>query len=518
MADDFDAFGSSGLGDFKESALGDRTRIQEFEDMPLTHACWDSTRSKIFGVRGGWVFEFEADGEPTGRKLCFTEPIGDAFIALDTTRDLLVVTNWWDPNINDQTDETLYRKGFFLIDPAELTVFDFIPMAYMSAGAPALATPQPVPTSETVDLSVDGYRSYVGVFPAFPPSPLIESGYVGTYTAHESRSPLVIGPFDQTVEVSIQLQYGWTIGDNPSYPSSLPADWQAIPFAQVSGGGPKYYINSPYTIFSLPAGSSFSVDIDMDLAPDTNAIDFPFSAGTFLIVAGSLPTQLKNARYQCGPRCVYVMDDGRWIFTEIDSFQDGVDRFALFDPGTLDLKYREDNDDESFNRDGHGWYDIWPEVGTITDNAEGIWGTNGRNFIRYADFVSGSVSRSNKEVYASPSAKSLHGLAFCDSNATLYAATASLDVATCLKDSPFTTATFELPFAPLRKPRRIRYVAFKDRLYIPTVMDNCVIEINPSDNSVTNTFEDFDVPYDIVATDAHVYAVQLGGVGLKLVV
>jgi len=50
------------------------------------------------------------------------------------------------------------------------------------------------------------------------------------------------------------------------------------------------------------------------------------------------------------------------------------------------------------------------------------------------------------------------------------------------------------------RPYRIRYVPFKQRLYVPTMADNAVIEINPTDNSVTNVFTGFDIPWDIVTT------------------
>jgi hypothetical protein len=515
----FDSFAQSNLGAFVQSDVDPHARgLRQEEDMPITHAIHDAGRGKIFGVRGGCIFEFnDQTGKATGRKLYFAEPIGDAFIALDTTRDLLVVTNWWDPNINDQTDKTLYRKGFFLIDPDTLQLFDFLPMAYMNTTAALQAiTPQPIPNNKSLSTTDYGFHYYVDVVSVFPAA-LFEAGYVGTYFDQEDPGDeLEFGPFDQTVRVIVNPG-GWSV------------DWFHF-LIQVSGGGPTYHLTGFSNTFTIAAGLTFTVDIAIDLTshgdetiprgPEQWTPPSPFH----FVSESTAPTHAKNARYQCGPRCVYVMDDGKWLFTEIDSYLDGIDRFGLFDPGTLGLARREGYDAESFNRDGHGWYDIWPEVGTITADAQGVWGTNGRNFIRFADlfssFPGGTFSHSNKQVYSSPSAKMLCGLAFCDSNDKLYAATASLDVATCLKDSPFTTATFQLPAAAFRKPRRIRYAAFNDRLYLPTVLDNCVIEIDPGDNSVTNTFEGFDVPYDIVVneTDEKVFAVQLGSKPLKLVV
>jgi len=68
------------------------------------------------------------------------------------------------------------------------------------------------------------------------------------------------------------------------------------------------------------------------------------------------------------------------------------------------------------------------------------------------------------------------------------------------------------------KPRSIKWVPYKSRLYIPTMQDNAVLELDPTGNTVTNTFTGFDIPYRIVDTGAKVFALQLGPTGgLKLV-
>jgi hypothetical protein len=80
------------------------------------------------------------------------------------------------------------------------------------------------------------------------------------------------------------------------------------------------------------------------------------------------------------------------------------------------------------------------------------------------------------------------------------------------------TTSFTVSSRPSMRPRNIRYSARKSRLYVPTMADCAVVEINPSSNTVTNTFTNFDVPWDILDTGTEIVAVQLGNNGLKKVV
>jgi hypothetical protein len=111
----------------------------------------------------------------------------------------------------------------------------------------------------------------------------------------------------------------------------------------------------------------------------------------------------------------------------------------------------------------------------------------------------------------------VYGFDLATSNNTFYMVTKTNVIYTV----PFATpdnahvSSFTISSRKGMRPRNIRYVGFKSRLYIPTMSDNAVLEVNPATNTVTNTFTGFDCPWDIVATDSKVFAIQLGKVGLK---
>ncbi len=69
---------------------------------------------------------------------------------------------------------------------------------------------------------------------------------------------------------------------------------------------------------------------------------------------------------------------------------------------------------------------------------------------------------------------------------------------------------------PNMKPRLARFLSRKSRIYLPTMIDNAVVEVNTA-GTVTNVFTGFDCPWDVFDTGSKVFAVQLGKAGLKQV-
>lgn len=65
-------------------------------------------------------------------------------------------------------------------------------------------------------------------------------------------------------------------------------------------------------------------------------------------------------------------------------------------------------------------------------------------------------------------------------------------------------------------PRMAKYVPWKSRVYLPTMTDNAVVEVDVT-GTVTNVYTGFDCPFDILDTGTKVFAIQLGGTPLKLV-
>lgn len=89
-------------------------------DMALDQAVYDPVRDVIFGVRGGFIFEFSNAGVPTSNRARYVVPdFSDASIAYDSVTDRLYALYWNDPS-GDPTNAA--ATGIYKINPATLGV------------------------------------------------------------------------------------------------------------------------------------------------------------------------------------------------------------------------------------------------------------------------------------------------------------------------------------------------------------------------------------------------------------
>lgn len=111
-----------------------------------------------------------------------------------------------------------------------------------------------------------------------------------------------------------------------------------------------------------------------------------------------------------------------------------------------------------------------------------------------------------------------YAIEYAPTSNLFFLVTRSTDLLTMSKANPNGGFTLKSLAAsrPNAKPRNIKYVSYKDKLYIPTMQDNAVIEVDTFGN-VTHVFTGFDIPWNIVDTGSKVFAVQLGSQGLRLV-
>jgi len=103
----------------------------------LTDAVWHSGLQRIFGVRGGYLLEFDKDGTLT-RSLAYADPsMGDDYVVLNN--GALWISHWYDPSSQFQDDdpstERDCNKGFFVVDPALLSAATLYPFSNPSSAS-----------------------------------------------------------------------------------------------------------------------------------------------------------------------------------------------------------------------------------------------------------------------------------------------------------------------------------------------------------------------------------------------
>lgn len=95
-------------------------------DFPMDQAVYSATQDKIYGVRGGYIFEFNATTGAIIRSSRYAVPLfSDASIAYDTVNDKIFCSAWRDmafANGGDTNFEIIVAKKLYRIDPATLTV------------------------------------------------------------------------------------------------------------------------------------------------------------------------------------------------------------------------------------------------------------------------------------------------------------------------------------------------------------------------------------------------------------
>lgn len=84
---------------------------EEAEDMPLDAAVYEPGRDMIFGVRSGYVFQFNATtGALENSARYFAPAYGDAHITYESITDRLYVTHWF--NYSNQSKFPVWQEKF----------------------------------------------------------------------------------------------------------------------------------------------------------------------------------------------------------------------------------------------------------------------------------------------------------------------------------------------------------------------------------------------------------------------
>ncbi len=481
---------------------------------PLTSACWDAKRGMIFGVRAGYLFEFDATGEPTGRVLAYAPNFwGDDYIVLDKEFDQLLITHWCDPTIGEREA----RKGIFRVDPTTLETIGFIPFANPGiSGGLGDITPNPIPSSGTIT-TIDGtgdfaHHLYFDLADMFPTRTFLaveftDVGAIGTFSqfyAIHPDGPFTVGPFDQDV----RLNFTTPIGDG-------------VTQTQIHLDGADYSAGfAGFGSFNLPAGDDLEIYCTLWVSGSAHDSPGGFAAAASLVDLVTFTSPLVQAGrsiYQAGPRRMLFPGDGNWLVLEKS---DAQQQLSIFDPVAYQLINRNTNwDSNGGPKGGTNWYDLYfdsgnthfsyPEetIGGTTypayDSGGVVWVPNGR-YLTILDYTQLGFSGSDKTIYGTSGGLPLgcvRGFDYCPSNTKIYITTGTNEIATILRRTPYTVAKFSLSPTPAH-PHHLRYVAHKSRIYIPTMQDNTVIELNPSTNTVTNIFTGFDLPWDIVTTSS----------------
>lgn len=90
-------------------------------DMPLDEAVYESVRDKIFGVRGGYILQFDANGNLEESARFAAPAFGDSHITYNSGDDRLYCTNWF--NYSNQAKFPDWQEKFlYKINADTLTV------------------------------------------------------------------------------------------------------------------------------------------------------------------------------------------------------------------------------------------------------------------------------------------------------------------------------------------------------------------------------------------------------------
>jgi len=520
-----------GTGDF---TINIACNVGVFNDM-LTSAVYHPTREKIFGARGGFIFQYSKTGVLELSKQFAPNALGDCAISYDADRDWLICPHWWyqlDDQFLNRTGQP--KKGIYVISPNDLSTIKFIPWACRDDSGLAFAdiTPNPLVISGGSVTTIE--VGQVLSFDLADLAPIITvvaadftyAGPTGVFAGQgywlgPERGPFVIGPFDQKVRVhsdnirsgSINLgSYTLLIyidGVNSDgfflrdleIGETMTLTFKAIQVAGIPTGDP-------------PTTSPEPIDMSSGYTVAMGFFDFrSFTTGI---------SHDDGNSFEGGPRRVKVLSDGTWVILEkgnSDTIGGQISHYDVvndhIESRTQSLSLDRANDASSAI-----WYDLFVDEDAFSGDGA-VWVSNATAMSRwYLPALPGSHDITIYAYSGFPDNFYLgmvYGFDYCPTNGKFYTVTGTDEVATALKESPETVAKFTLDELEDLQPTRIRYIAFKDRLYIPTLDGNTVIELNPATNTVTNEFTGFNCPYEIFATNDTVWAVQLGGPPLKIV-
>lgn len=480
----------------------------------LTHAVWKLSVRKIYGCRGGYIFEFDDSGNWTGNSLAFADPyLGESYLALDGNGDLWA-SYWSDFGAGEKQSS----KGFYQIKTEKLVTVKFIPfypprgITYSTDPLSSLSNASayntgPWPSTGPPSLFVNAdlatpYNTGAAIGDAFFHCTAANGPWLGTF----GPAPAAYDFYLQTVISGSSPIQIWYALDRAATPSDTPIDIFTQPTGRTN------------VIVHVPLGSQLSLNI-----PATQNFHCVFGC-TGTITTSSTIGYLNNI-FGIGPRRIGFGSNGHLYCTFLDC--------PIATGGGFAARYQAGSASP-----GVGAYEIDPSTGLIVNTlsasndvngtpgvncfwldatANELWcgndmglqnATLGTGFFEVPAFISFTNGWYSGAVY---------GADYVPSNDLFYMATASNIIATCPKSSPSngSVSTFTISQRPDMSPRNIRLSPINGHLYIPTMRDNCVIELDPSSNTVVNVFNNFDCPWDIVFTDAKVFAIQLGKIGLK---
>lgn len=496
----------------------------------LTHAVWHSAQKKIYGCKGGYLFEFDASANFTGKSIAFAQPyLGDSFLAIDGNGD--VWASYWDDFAGGEgpSSKGLYQIG---VTGPVLLLKKFVPF------------PQKA-NQDYTSFSLNGYTLHTafsnpwGVWAIdFPVGPDYSTSFNVGAAAGDAFYKCCNG-------FSPGGEYAWigTWGGAP-----VATDWYIATNTLVTTPGPHFY----YAINHQAAFGPPDIPVDLTTqavgrgnpivhlnAGDVLSVNAPQNSPSFWETifgfTGTVSTTgtvgYMSSYREVGPRRIAFGTNGHLYTGFIDSsvatgFGLAPHYFGTPFPNVYEL------DVSGFgsvvtNANGTGddingwpglnaWWqdpsnnDIWVGIGPGIAQLVAASGLAVNAFIEVPALVHQSHGWYDGMVY---------GLDFCSSNGLFYMVTKTNVVYTVPISSAVAAscASFTISGRPDMRPRNIRYSSRKNRLYIPTMSDNAVVEVDPTTNTVSNIFVGFDAPWDIVDTGSSIYAVSLGKTPLQLV-